>query len=190
MIDEGKCQNWHQINEHWRPQSANCPFCHFKYQVYGHYETAEEDTAYILLKSNLTGKLKKVGKINSSHNLNPQERRNAFWKAVPAHYVLDLKKMFYWDFKLFDYNWPRSSYAWPKCQITHAFSSSVISEQQKERRQGHCQGHCTFSWQAFCAFIFQMQFSAEVRLTDWCRIFRSQCFFFKYIFITKIPNLR
>lgn len=105
VINEGQTLNLHQINEHWRPQTANCPFCHFKYGVYGKYETSKEDTAYILLKSNLT-MLKKVGKVNGDHksHLSPPKRRKAFWTAVPVHYLSDLKKMFYWDFLLFDYN--------------------------------------------------------------------------------------
>ena len=103
VIDEGQTLDWHHINEHWRPQIANCPFCHFEYSVYGKYETSEEDTAFILLRSNLTH-LKKVGKVNKvESHLTPKERMRAFWSAVPVRYLADLKKMFYYDFLLFEY---------------------------------------------------------------------------------------
>ena len=105
VIDEGNTKlDWHKINEHWRPQLANCPLCHFEYSVYGKYETSEEDTAYILLKSNLTT-LMKVGRVNkdSVSHQTPEQRRKAFWSTVPLKYLAELKKMFYYDFVLFDY---------------------------------------------------------------------------------------
>ena len=105
VIDENRSHpNRHKVNEHWRPQVATCPFCLFKYVVYGRYETYSEDTAYILLKSKLVN-LKAVNKMNGDvhHFEKKSQRRIEFWSAVPSNYIKDLKNVFMADFKLFDY---------------------------------------------------------------------------------------
>lgn len=105
VIDENRSHpNRHKVNEHWRPQIATCPFCLFKYVVYGRYETYSEDTAYILLKSKLVN-LKAVNKMNGDvhHFEKKSQRRIEFWSAVPSNYIKDLKNVFMADFKLFDY---------------------------------------------------------------------------------------
>ncbi len=105
VIDENKnAQDLNKVNEHWRPQSFVCPFCLFPYNVYGRFETSAEDTAYILLKSNLVD-LRSVGKINSDiHVQSKIQRRIAFWSQVPSHYINDLKNVFSTDFSLLQYS--------------------------------------------------------------------------------------
>lgn len=41
------------VNYHWRPQHGSCPFCRFNFTVYSKMEEMDQDTAYILLKTNL-----------------------------------------------------------------------------------------------------------------------------------------
>ena len=104
VINEGQRKNLYKINEHWRPQIANCPFCSLKYDVYAKHETADEDTAYILLKTNLTH-LKSVGVVNGDqvNHGTKTDRKKLFWSQVSAKFLLDLQAMFIEDLLLFDY---------------------------------------------------------------------------------------
>ena len=104
VINEGQKKNLYKINEHWRPQIANCPFCAFSYDVYAKYETADEDTAYILLKTNLTH-LKSVGVVNGDqvNHGTKKDRNKLFWSQVNAKHLIDLQAMFIEDLILFDY---------------------------------------------------------------------------------------
>lgn len=107
VIDENKknVHNLYQINEHWRPQIAACPFCSVPFVVYGKYEAYAEDTAYILHKSNLT-ELRQVGFVNSAGGgpkTSKKDRRKDFWSAVPDHYLSDLLNVFKSDFEMFQY---------------------------------------------------------------------------------------
>ena len=84
MIEENKKKqnNIFTVNEQWRPQITNCPYCLFSYKVYGKYETIVEDTAYILMKSNQE-KLLKIGVTNSdTKHHQASNRRKEFWSAV------------------------------------------------------------------------------------------------------------
>ena len=105
MVDEGKKKNMYDINAHWRPQIAICPFCSFSYKVYGKYETIEEDTAYILLKTNLTHLYATSNEIvnGDPSKLGKDERRKLFWSSVHAKHYEELKKMFHDDFTMFNY---------------------------------------------------------------------------------------
>ena len=104
VINEGQKKNLWAINEHWRPQIANCPFCAFSYDVYAKYETVDEDTAYILLKTNLTH-LKSVGVVNGDqvNHGTKEDRKKLFWSQVNAKHLIDLQAMFIEDLLLFDY---------------------------------------------------------------------------------------
>ena len=107
ILNEGKQKNWFNINQHWRPQIAQCPFCAFDYKVYGKFETHEEDTAYILHNTNLTH-LASIGNVNvnpSGTKLSPDQRRNQFWKSVNPEFIPELRKMYQKDLDmvLFDY---------------------------------------------------------------------------------------
>ena len=104
VLNEGQQNNLYKINEHWRPQIANCPFCAFSYDVYAKYETSDEDTAYILLKSNLTH-LKSVGVVNGDtvNHGRKKDRKKLFWSQVNAKHLIDLQAMFIEDLLLFDY---------------------------------------------------------------------------------------
>ena len=105
VIDENQNNvNRHLVNEHWRPQTASCPFCLYPFRVYGRYETYAEDDAYLLLKSNLTY-LNILGTVNgdTKNHHGKLSRRQKFWSQVPASYLPDLKDIFKTDFYLFDY---------------------------------------------------------------------------------------
>ena len=104
VINEGQRKNLYTINEHWRPQIANCPFCAFPYDVYARHETSDEDTAYIFLKTNLT-RLKVVGVVNGDEvtHVTKTDRKKLFWSQVSAKHLEDLKAMFLEDFLLLDY---------------------------------------------------------------------------------------
>ena len=105
VIEENKKKqnNIFTVNEHWRPQITNCPYCLFSYKVYGKYETIVEDTAYILMKSNQE-KLLKIGVTNSdTKHHQASNRRKEFWSAVDSTHLDDLLKIFEMDFKMFHY---------------------------------------------------------------------------------------
>ena len=106
VIEENKTKqnNIFNVNEHWRPQIASCPYCLFSYKVYGKYENIVEDTAYILMKSNQE-KLLKIGALNSDtkHHHRASMRRKEFWSAVDSIHLDDLLKIFEMDFKMFHY---------------------------------------------------------------------------------------
>ena len=104
VLNEGQQKNLYKIDEHWRPQIANCPFCAFSYDVYAKYETSDEDTAYILLKSNLTH-LKSVGVVNGDtvNHGRKKDRKKLFWSQVNAKHLIDLQAMYIEDLLLFDY---------------------------------------------------------------------------------------
>ena len=91
VINEGLKKNLYTIDEHWRPQIANCPFCAFPYDVYARHETSDEDTAYIFLKTNLT-RLKVVGVVNGDEVTHgtKSDRKKLFWSQVSAKYLEDL----------------------------------------------------------------------------------------------------
>ena len=99
-------KNAFKVNEHWRPQYINCPFCLFTYKVYGHSETMEEDTAYILLNSNLTNLLFHDVNSDRSHSSRPTkkiERREEFCRAVDIKYLEPLHSIFALVFQMFQY---------------------------------------------------------------------------------------
>ena len=110
------CHWWKQKKKTWslqsqwtlRPQVGTCPYCLFSYKDYRRYETAVEDTAYILLKSNQTDLLK-IGYMNSSpHHQKKQKKSRAkedFWAKVDPSLIHELHKVFNMDFKMFQYNW-------------------------------------------------------------------------------------
>ena len=102
--DNKKHKNLFQANLHWRPQSSCCPFCLFDFSIYGHYETISEDTAYILLKNNIT-ELKKVTNLNrDDKNVHHhKERRKQFWSQISQRHLSDLLEIFKSDFDLFGY---------------------------------------------------------------------------------------
>jgi chondroitin 4-sulfotransferase 11 len=104
VIRKNKQINGFKINEHWRPQIATCPFCSFRYNVYGRYETLTEDTNYILLKSNQTNLLA-VQSVNTDRNHAKKKlsRRKEFWNGVDARHLKTLHDAFKWDFMLFKY---------------------------------------------------------------------------------------
>ena len=105
VIDDNKNYvNRHLVNEHWRPQTASCPFCLYPFRVYGRYETYAEDDAYVLLKSNLTY-LSTTRFIHHEKYHGKLSRRQTFWSQVPALYLQDIKDIFKTDFYLFDYAW-------------------------------------------------------------------------------------
>ena len=107
IINEGKQKNWYNINIHWRPQIALCPFCAFEYKVYGKLDTHEEDTAYILHKTNLTH-LSSIGNVNvdpKNTKLSHGERRNQFWKAVNPDFIPALQKMYRKDLALYAFDY-------------------------------------------------------------------------------------
>ena len=72
--------------------------------MYAKHETADEDTAYILLKTNLTH-LKSVGVVNGDqvNHGTKTDRKKLFWSQVSAKFLLDLQAMFIEDLLLFDY---------------------------------------------------------------------------------------
>ena len=95
-----------EIDGHWRPQVAICPFCGMRYNVYGRLETILEDTAYILMKSNLTDLLE-IGKANGSpvnKTISREQRSNKFWMDVNSTMIQQLYQIYEMDFKLFGYN--------------------------------------------------------------------------------------
>ena len=95
-----------EIDGHWRPQVAICPFCGMRYNVYGRLETILEDTAYILMKSNLTDLLE-IGKANGSpvnKTISREQRSNKFWMDVNSTMIEQLYQIYEMDFKLFGYN--------------------------------------------------------------------------------------
>ena len=103
VIDEGKKKNLFEVNEHWRPQIALCPFCLFSYKVYAKYETFEEDTAYILIKANLTH-IASVGNVNDDTDMkSDMDRQKLFWSSVHSKYYEELKDMFHADLTMFGY---------------------------------------------------------------------------------------
>ena len=105
VIEENKKhEKFQNINEHWRPQTSNCPFCDLNFTVIGHYETIHEDTAYILLKSNLTKLLKVGGANRDSNHSNKNERRKAFWSQVDTRHLDDLLQIFHTDFQFFEFD--------------------------------------------------------------------------------------
>jgi len=46
-----------QADNHWLQQSKSCPFCAVNFTVYSKMEELAEDTAFIILKGNLIGKI-------------------------------------------------------------------------------------------------------------------------------------
>ena len=106
ILNEANQQNWYNINRHWRPQIAICPFCAFDFKVYGKFDTYEEDTAYILHKTNLTHLLS-VGNANvnpKKTKLSFEERRSQFWKAVNPDFIRALQKLFRKDLDLYEFD--------------------------------------------------------------------------------------
>ena len=107
ILNEGNQENWYNINIHWRPQIALCPFCAFDYKVYGKFDTHEEDTAYILHKTNLTH-LSSIGHVNvdpKNTKISIDKRRNQFWKAVDPDFIPLLIKMFKKDLDFYEYDY-------------------------------------------------------------------------------------
>ena len=44
-------------NQHWLPQFKSCPFCMANFTVYSKMEELNEDTAYVMHKAKLFGKI-------------------------------------------------------------------------------------------------------------------------------------
>ena len=102
VIDENKEKTW-SLQSQWtlRPQVGTCPYCLFSYKDYRRYETAVEDTADIILKSNQTDLLK-IGYMNSSpHHQKKQKKSRAkedFWAKVDPSFT----KCLIWILKCFN----------------------------------------------------------------------------------------
>ena len=45
-----------EMDPHWRPLYASCPFCQLNFTVLARLEDMAEDTAYFLLKSGLASR--------------------------------------------------------------------------------------------------------------------------------------
>ncbi len=100
-------RNAFKINEHWRPQFINCPFCLIPFKVYARYETHFEDTAYILLKSNLSSVFSLAGKeanVDRKHLAHHSKRRQEFWGSISKKYLHPLEKIFRLDYIMFQYD--------------------------------------------------------------------------------------
>ena len=106
VVDDNNSKDPLNVDAHWRPQIAICPFCNKnKFKIYGRYENLVEDTAYILMKSNLTH-LMEIGKINKSprkENISNNERSELFWSNVDGNIIQQLYEIYEMDFKMFDY---------------------------------------------------------------------------------------
>jgi hypothetical protein len=46
-----------ETNPHWLPQYKSCPFCSVNFTVYSKMEEMREDTAYVMYKAKLFGKI-------------------------------------------------------------------------------------------------------------------------------------
>ncbi|CAH1777888.1 unnamed protein product, partial [Owenia fusiformis] len=98
IIDEPK-QLAGRLDDHWLQYYERCRPCdpYLDYNAIVKLETVTEDSNYVLEKIGVKTKIKD-GPRKTAKYLQEQ------YKEVPRWIIDDLTKIFYWDFKLFDYD--------------------------------------------------------------------------------------
>lgn len=105
-------------DKHWTPISWTCSACLVKYDMITKIETVDSDFSQFLEKMDLSDSLGNFEKAyNASHFKdetraeNLQQRYQNYikklqnlYKSIPKSTILDLYKIYFWDFKLFGYD--------------------------------------------------------------------------------------
>lgn len=106
VLDNLKNAGASNVDQHWRPQSAACPFCLLQFSIYARMEELNEDSLYFFIKSGLI----------SRHNVNPDKKMNSahaehstetrFWEQVEPSVVELLQSQWAYkdDMEMFGYN--------------------------------------------------------------------------------------
>lgn len=87
---------------HWQQIQQLCFPCAFDFDFIGHFETLEEDAAYILAKEQFNNSVT----IRSSNPTNTSSDFMRFYSHVPREVIYRLGEAYRGDFEIFDYPFP------------------------------------------------------------------------------------
>ena len=97
-------QNPIQVDQHWRPQYRDCPFCLLNFTVYAKMEELDQDSLFFMKHSNLSTKLDYKQKLNTMNTNRDQEKQ--FWSSIDKDLILQLEEPWAYsiDFQMFEYS--------------------------------------------------------------------------------------
>ena len=103
IIDSSLKIGVENINVHFRPLWASCPFCTINFDIIGKLENYEEDEKFIVQKLNLDIPL---GLHKNSGGKSKSEKRTEFFSKIPIELTQGLFKIYELDFEMFGYEKP------------------------------------------------------------------------------------
>ena len=103
IIDSSLKIGVENINVHFRPLWASCPFCAINFDIIGKLENYEEDEKFIV--QNLDLKIP-LGMHRNDGGGNKTNRRTEFFSNMPIELTQSLFKIYELDFDMFGYEKP------------------------------------------------------------------------------------
>ena len=113
VLQEARGGGLHQLDHHWRPQSALCQPCRVNYDFIGHYETIRRDATHVLRQIAATPRNASAQRAVrfpaadlDSRNRNSRGLVRKFYANVSTLNVRRLLRLYVRDYETFGYEIP------------------------------------------------------------------------------------
>ena len=99
-------ENPQSVDQHWRPQHRDCPFCLLNFTIYSKMEELDQDSLFFMKHSNLSSKLDYKKKLNPIKTKSDSKQEKKFWSLVDRELILQLEEPWAYlaDFHMFGYS--------------------------------------------------------------------------------------